>query len=571
MPHLQPDTATVAIRVIAGSGVDPHWTSVTSGDVTVWMKADLFSESTTVAAARIASHCSSRDGLTEPALTELLHGLDGHFAVLAQGPDWAMGAVDAIRSAPIFLINEPPQNFVRSLTLCGTPAALGRRLGTFSFNPDGVLSLAMAGYTLGSDSLYQGITQLQPGEAVLFTGTSNRLWRYRRYQPWLIDQTATGPRLKRRLAELTLGILDKTAKASLGRLVVPLSAGLDSRLIVSGLAHLGHRDVKCFTYGLANSYEAEAAKQIAAELGYTWRFVPYRPADQRRYWNDSHCRAYLNFSESWCSTPIVHDLPAVDVLVRDGYLQAGDLVLNGNSGDYISGMHIAAPLRHCRDDLTAEGRRRLVIDTMLNKHFMLWRSLATDDNRQRIAARLEAAFDEEGLDTADPRTSHGAYECLEFLNRQAKYVISRQRTYEFFNLRWYLPLWDAAYLDFWQTVPLEWKTDQRLYREMLEEENWGGVWQGPNWRFAKRVSPSWLHLPRLALKLLHAPLGAPAWHDFERRYLSYWMDLMAWQGIHPYLKVANDSRGARHYVAWHTEAYLNGKGIGWDGRPLAEP
>ena len=48
---------------------------------------------------------------------------------------------------------------------------------------------------------------------------------------------------------------------------------------------------------------------------------------------------------------------------------------------------------------------------------------------------------------------------------------------------------------------------------------------------------------------------------FERRYLRYWMENGSQSAIRPYLKVANDKRGARHGVAWLTEAYLQSHGV----------
>ena len=48
----------------------------------------------------------------------------------------------------------------------------------------------------------------------------------------------------------------------------------------------------------------------------------------------------------------------------------------------------------------------------------------------------------------------------------------------------------------------------------------------------------------------------------------YWMDLLCNSAIVPYRTVAADWRGARHFVSWHTEAYLRDKGLGFDGSPL---
>ena len=51
----------------------------------------------------------------------------------------------------------------------------------------------------------------------------------------------------------------KKIKVSDGKtIIIPLSAGLNSRLIASGLKHFNYNNVKCFSYGLKNNYEAIA-------------------------------------------------------------------------------------------------------------------------------------------------------------------------------------------------------------------------------------------------------------------------------------------------------------------------
>ncbi|MCH7540910.1 MAG: asparagine synthase, partial [Proteobacteria bacterium] len=351
-------------------------------------------------------------------------------------------------------------------------------------------------------------------------------------------------------------------------ILVPLSAGLDSRLVVSGLAHLGHRNVKCFAYGLPGNYEAEASRRIAAHLGFDWRFVRFTLKQQRAYFASRLHRDYVSFADSCCSTPVWHDLPAVYSLCEQGYIPDDAIVVNGNSGDYISGLHIVPPLRRPRRDLDAEERQAVILNAVIEKHFRLWESLGTPENDGVIRALLAREMALNGLHTDDPDSAHGVYEFLEFQDRQSKYVIARQRVYEFLGLEWRLPLWDNDYLDFWQAVPLSAKAEQRLYRDILVDRNWGGIWDGPAWTFPRRVSPGWIRLPRHLLKAVHAPFGQKRWHRFDRRYLSYWMDLMAGQALVPYSTVAADRRGARHFVSWHTEAYLRDKGLRFDGLPL---
>ena len=167
----------------------------------------------------------------------------------------------------------------------------------------------------------------------------------------------------------------------------------------------------------------------------------------------------------------------------------------------------------------------------------------------------------------DPADDYGLYEYAEFQDRQCKYVITGQRIYEFLGHEWRLPLWDKAYLDFFEGVPLEGKVGQRLYADMLTEQNWGGVWRDLPVN-AKTVRPQWLRPLRFLAKLAHAPLGREAWHRFERRYFQYWMEGGGHSAVRPYGAVARDRRGARNGIAWLNEAYLERHGLDYAGAAL---
>ena len=490
----------------------------------------------------------------DSALSSLLRDLDGHYALVAELPDRTIAAVDRMRTIPLTF----GQDGSGGWHIDQIGGRLAAALGLTEINKDGALALAMAGYTIGNDTLFKGLSALAAGEAVVFDPAPRPI-RYDVYRAWQVVERAEAV-LTQELGAVTLKVFKKLVERAGGRpIVIPLSAGLDSRVIASGLKHLGCDNVRCFSYGLPGNYEAVAAETIAKRLGYEWRFVPFSNAGMRAFFRSCEHDAYLAYADSAVSSPFEQDLFAVLRLKEDGYIAPDAIMVNGNSGDFISGAHIQKPMHHPRVDLDEAARRKLVVDTLVHKHFRLWDALATAANDARLAGRLEQeldclqpSFDADGL--------HGVYESLECRDRQSKYVISGQRGYEYAGLEWALPLWDNDFLDFWQGVPLTSKVSQRLYRETLIDLDWGGVW-GPDWWWKRTVSPRWLRPIRLGLKALHAPLGRARWHKFERRYLSYWMEVMAGQAVIPYRQVAMDPRGARHSVAWHCEAYLESKGI----------
>jgi asparagine synthase (glutamine-hydrolysing) len=239
------------------------------------------------------------------------------------------------------------------------------------------------------------------------------------------------------------------------------------------------------------------------------------------------------------------------------------VIVNGNSGDYITGNHVPETMWLPAEGLSDDARWQRIIDALLKKHFSLWRSLAMPENNTRITTLLRNSIARAGGALGDPETDHGLYEYAEFQDRQCRYVITGQRIYEFLGHDWRLPLWDNDYLRFWEGVPLAEKAGQGLYARMLANANWGGVWRDvPVNR--KTVRPLSMVPVRLAAKLLHAPLGRERWHHFERRYLQYWMDATCNSACVPYANVRRDTRGARHHIAWLAELYLARHGVALD-------
>ena len=65
---------------------------------------------------------------------------------------------------------------------------------------------------------------------------------------------------------------------------MPLSGGLDSRLILSLLKLAGASDVVAFTYGTASSREAKISQQVAQSLDVPWYCVELSEAKVRQAW-----------------------------------------------------------------------------------------------------------------------------------------------------------------------------------------------------------------------------------------------------------------------------------------------
>ncbi|MCY4318277.1 MAG: asparagine synthase-related protein, partial [Alphaproteobacteria bacterium] len=189
-------------------------------------------------------------------------------------------------------------------------------------NAGQALAVAMSGYTIGEDTLVSGVKALSAGQylAVPIKGGAPYQDYYRRYAPWA-ETLSDWSKSRDALRDLTRDILRDLVVASKGRpIAIPLSAGFDSRLIASGLKHLGHDDVLCFSYGLAGNREATAAREIAEVLGYRWTFFEYTNALARAWSTESDYDAFRRYSDSLTGIHFAQDFPAIRGLRDIGYL-----------------------------------------------------------------------------------------------------------------------------------------------------------------------------------------------------------------------------------------------------------
>ena len=491
--------------------------------------------------------------------------LDGHFALCIVTPSGILAAVDRVRSIPLAYAVSAGELVIDD--------QVSRMRNTLGLNvedtdPDATLAFAMSGFTIGRATLYRSIHQLLPGEFLLHTDGAKEpaVHRYALYRPWRVEPRSRGC-LSRELTEVTLHILGKLIQSAAGRqIVIPLSAGFDSRLIASGLAHLGYRNVRCFSYGHKDNFEAKAAKTIAAHLGYPWSFVPFTHRFARTTFASEQHRHYHDFADNAAATPVEHDFLALFQMGRTGCFKDDSIIVNGQSGDYITGSHIPPSLAVPLSPLKRKERDEVLFHALVVKHHALWPCLMTPRNLRRLKAMLWEELDKAGAPFDDREMSFSLYEFSEFQNRQCKYVIAGQRAYEFFGYDWRLPLWDNEYLKFWEKVPLSEKVDRNLFREMLESENWGGVWR--NWPAPRYLTPRWIVPVRLLTKFACAPLGRSFWHKTERRLFAYWMDIISNYGAIRYRDVLFTPQDHRNGLSWLTKSYLHHRGIAFDGSHL---
>lgn len=387
---------------------------------------------------------------------------DGFFALGVQSSVAAFACVDKTRSWPLFYAGEG-----NGLSVGNDARALALAAGLAQVDALSALELAMAGYVTGPDTLRVGLRQIQAGEyLVLDRGADlSRAFRYYCYIPR--PQEAPEEDFMAALAVATREVCAKALDLAGGRPVwVPLSGGLDSRLILAMFVELGYPRLQAFSYGPPGNHEARIARKVARRLGVPWFFHPVSRTSGRDWFHSPERRAYWKFSDGLCVVPFMQDIQVLGELLVSGRMPHDAVLVNGQTGDYITGGHLPKALA------TGGGNLDTLFAAMEDKHFALWNQLRTEGNRELLRAK---AFKLLGLALGQSLDLAALYECWEWQERQSKYVIGGQRAYDFYGLTWDMPLWRDGYLDFWARVPYRLKVDQALYRAWLSRWDPQGI------------------------------------------------------------------------------------------------
>lgn len=479
-----------------------------------------------------------------PASLDGLAGVDGFFALALESPGAVVAAVDRSRSYPLFFTGEGD-----GFRLSNSARSLRQAAGLAEADPLSVLEMAMAGYVTGPDTVFRGLSQAQAGEALVLDRVDG-LIRTRRYYAYDSDPDpqAREDDLMDALAVATDAVCARTLELAAGRPVwVPLSGGLDSRLLLCKFAQMGCPGLQAFSYGPAGNYEARVAREVAERLGTPWFFAPTGRVQARAWFHSSARRDFWNFSDGLCSLPFMQDAQVLQELRATGRMPADAMLVNGQSGDFITGGHLPKSLAQ------NEGGTDLM-DYLLHKHFSLWTHLARPENRARVQAKARKLL---GL-APDARLDASAYERWEWQERQCKYVVNGQRAYDFFGLAWDLPLWRAPYYDFWQRVPVRFKLGQGLYKSYLRRYDYKGlfrefdpkVWRWPGWTMAVPV----------AAQAVGLVAGRPCKDRFYK-YCSYFGHYSDKYAAYPFREFAVEIARAKNVVSLFTRTWIAENGL----------
>ncbi|MDR2407822.1 MAG: hypothetical protein LBE13_06900 [Bacteroidales bacterium] len=396
-------------------------------------------------------------------LESKLGSFNGFFAFVISRGNEVFAAVNRIRSIPIFY-GKTNSDFYISNDAAWVHENVS---DDQALSPMGQQEFLLTGYVTGQDTLWEDVKQLQAGEYLHLKDNNGsmeivtkRYYRFLHKEPRVLPENKL---LKKKLDEVMDGIIKRLIAYANGKqIVIPLSAGRDSRLIALKLKQFGYQNVLCFSYGIAGNFEAETSKKVAGLLGFAWEFVEYTEILWKEWFNTTERKKYFDMACNWVSLPVIQDWPAVWELKNRGIVKFDAIFTPGHSGDFPAGSHIPSDAKPgtkaCMKDLVyaiSRGHYSLVVwPKKLEKTKKCW--------EDRVIKNCEIKDITNGYEYAD------AFEKWDWQERQAKFIVNSIRVYEFFGFDWWLPFWDNEFMFYWQNVPLQYRKNKILYNEYVD-------------------------------------------------------------------------------------------------------
>ena len=383
--------------------------------------------------------------------------IDGSWSVVINQHGKTLAACDPMGMFPLFYARSGA-----SWLLSDSSGWLANRIEGLSLNHRAELEFLSAGFVLGRETLFDQVYRVKPGELICLDHEEQMsevqadTWFY--FLPeYFSDHSKEklSEELVRTLQEMISRLLSSTRGKTL---VVPLSGGFDSRLIVCLLKMAGAEQVVCLTYGRPNP-EAELSRKVAKKLGYQWLFIDYNKINTDGFLDDPVFMAYCNYAGNHASMPYLQEYFAVKHLKDNGLIPDNSIFLPGHSGDYLGGSYIGRTIRMTRSQKDIHGH--------IGRHYFPF--IPHNKKQQHfLAERVNQWFNNYAPPVCAKDPDYCVYvEDWDVKEKLAKFIFNSASVFPFFGYGVRFPLWDQRLRTFFRMVPFSYRLDKQLYDEII--------------------------------------------------------------------------------------------------------
>ncbi|ARV07662.1 asparagine synthase [Polaribacter sp. SA4-10] len=382
--------------------------------------------------------------------------INGCFSVLIKVDNAVFIASDTTRSFPLFYTFKNEK-----IHISDDIVFLKEKYNISEFNKLAKLELKASLHTCGKKTLLQNVFQVQSNEYLIIK--NNKIIENNFFFTYAIkDESSISYSSLKKEATLAFENTFKRLLSSLDNkmVVIPLSAGFDSRLIAVFLKKHNYNNVICYTYGSSKSSEIENSKRVAKKLGFKWFFIEYDAELTNDFLNSNDFNEFTHFAGKFSSTPNLQEYFAVKYLKENNLIHKDSIFIPGYSGDLLGGSQF---LKVIPRDLKTKEIVPLILKRKFNNYHL------TLSEKKILKKEIETNL--KNLDkNYHQNIPSSVFENYDITEKIAKYIFNSASFYNFFGFEHRTPFWDKELLLFFKTVPHEFKILKTLFDEVLIEE-----------------------------------------------------------------------------------------------------
>ena len=200
-----------------------------------------------------------------------------------------------------------------------------------------------------------------------------------------------------------------------------------------------------------------------------WEHIVPNKEVYKKFFKNKNVISCFNFSDGLSTLPNFQEFIPVWELSKKYKKTKDYLIVNGQTGDFITGGHIPEKL------FLKNAKFDNLIDEILKDHFSLWKNKVNNERFNILVKNLIIKIQSQFNGNNEITNLADLYEIWEYKERQVKFIVQGQRIYDYFGFDWYLPFWDGDFVRFWSKIPLEFRKNKSLYNQFLNSWNFNGL------------------------------------------------------------------------------------------------
>ena len=332
------------------------------------------------------------------------------------------------------------------------------------------------GFVPGDNTIYSNVFSFPCGRrCIVEQGAINYDWDRNSYavsknQILNMDQLT----IKAGLKSAIDNAFDQLVVALNGRqAVIPLTAGYDSRLILTSLLDRKYDNILCFTYGKPGCQEVETARKVAYIAGVRWVHTDITDDFISQHNDIEAINSFFSFLSNGRSTVYLCDYFAMLFLKQSKHLHSNAIFIPGHSGDFLGGSQYVKNIPVDLDINSAMNfysKNKAVMNR--DKGFVIDDFLIFDQITFRNLYNIELL-------------GYSVYEDIDLYERISKVVLNSSRVFEYFGYNVLFPFFNIGLVDYCKTMPIAYKVGKVLYNELLED-----FFRKYKLAFSKEMQPS---------------------------------------------------------------------------------